>query len=161
MSNENKKKLAPEAYDVRLPKNAYKLRVVEADNERSKKNQSRMAKLICEIIENDPIEHNGKAVDINGIELMHFSVVTAKSLKFANQCRAAFGLPALTEDDIDVFDAKDFMGRTGYALCQSTLEPQINEVTKEPVINPYTKEPLMQVRREIVEWIPKPAGFED
>lgn len=156
----NRPKLAPEVYDVALPKNAYKFRCIAADNEKSKSG-SRMAELELEIIENDPVMHNDKPVDINGLTIKSWSVVTEKSLKFANNCRAAFGLVELTADDINVFDAREFLGKTAFGIAQSTLTPQLNEVTKEPIKNPYTGEPMMQVRREITEWIPKPPNYED
>jgi hypothetical protein len=157
----DKPKVSPEAFDVVIPKNVYKFRVIEAENERSKKNNSRMAKLTLEFIETDPINHNDKNVDINGLTIMSWSVVTAKSLKFANITRAAFGLSELKEDEIDLFDAKEFLGKTCFAIAHSTLEPQLNDITKEPLKNPYTGEALTKVQREISEWIPKPKGEEN
>lgn len=156
MSTE-KKKLAPEAYNLQFPKNTIlKFRVREATNEKSKATQSPQHKLILEVIEADPFEVNGESIDINGLDFYSYSTLTAKALPFANRVRAAFGFNDLTESDIGQADAREFIGQTCFAIVESAEEDRINELTKEPVKDPYTGQTMKTYSRRIVEWIKKP-----
>ena len=153
----DKPKLAPEAYNIKFPKNTLvKLRVREASNERSK-NGHRMHKITLEIIDNAPVAVDGKEIDINGLDIMTFSVMTEKTLPFANKIRQAFGFSDLTsEGEINDADAKDYIGQVCYALVESTEQERVNELTKEKVLDPYTGKVMVTYRREITEWIARP-----
>lgn len=154
--SEEKKKLVPEAYNIRLPKNTLlKLRVREAENTKTKETQNPMHNLTLEVIESAPINN----VDINGLDFYERAVLTEKALPFANKLRAAFGFHELkTIDDINRADARDFIGQVCFAICESSEEERVNELTKEKVLDPYTGKPMVTYRRRVVEWVPKPVG---
>lgn len=139
-----------EANDVILPKNVYAVRCVKADAGKSKVGNPQHI-LTVEIVDAAPV--NG--VDINGLQIMHWSTLTEKALKFVNNLRQAFGLETTTENDMASCSPKDYIGLKAFAICESTKVEQKNEVTGEVLRNPYTNEPIVSYMRNIKEWIPQ------
>lgn len=148
MSNNTPSKVSPEAYDVKLPQEVYKVRCVSAESTKSKSGFP-MDVLDVEIIENAPI--NG--VDINGLSVKSFNVRTEKSLSFYNKMRTAFGLQAVTPAEVSGVKASDYIGQVAYVVLASKGEPRVNDVTNEPLKHPRTGEALVTWNRNILEWL--------
>lgn len=154
MSDETTTKVDQAAYNVRIPKKVYKVRVKEVTRVKTKEKQLPMDSFVLEII-----DHAEKisGVDINGLELKSQSVLTLKALTFVNQARSCFGLPDVTtQDEIDMIDGKDFIGQEGYVIAAGTAEEQKNDLTGEVLVNPHDGSKLVNYRREVIEFIPRP-----
>lgn len=143
-------KVSPEAYDVKLPQEVYKVRCVNAESNKTKNGFPREV-LELEIIENAPI--NG--VDINGLTILSYNTRTEKSLVFYNKMRVAFGLQAVTPAEINSVQASDYTGQVAYVVIESKGEPRVNDVTGVPLKHPRTGEALVTWNRNILEWIPQ------
>jgi len=148
MSTTSPSKVSPEAYDVKLAQEVYKVRCVSAESSKSK-NGHLMDVLDLEIIENSPI--NG--IDINGLGVKSFNVRTEKSLSFYNKMRIAFGLQAITPAEVSGVKASDYLGQVAYVVLASKGEPRVNDVTGEPLKHPRTGEALVTWNRNILEWL--------
>lgn len=159
MSTENKPAIDPKAYETRIPRNVYKLRVREATNAKTKDIGNRMFKYVSEIIpreEGKPTIVNGVCID--GLEFYHQSVITEKALKFVNQFRGAVGLNDLTIEDMDSANAEDAKGLEFFAECFGKEETKVNEVTGEPLIDPFNDKPVKMLTREIVQFFVRPKN---
>lgn len=151
MSDEVKKP-SQEAYEVRL-NDTFRLRVLECKRTKSSKGDP-MLEMTYELYDNSPIEHEGKKIDINGLQIKKWSVMTEKALKFFNKERKALSLPELSDpDSYGSVDARDYINQIGWALVSSELVEKKNEVTGKPILNPYTQKPLVDLRRNIDQWI--------
>ena len=147
-----KTEVSPEAYDVKLPQNVYRIRVADAILGKSKAGHA-MDTLDLEIIEHAPVKHGESEVDINGIQLKSWNVRTAKTLPFYNKMRVCLGLPPLMADEVGSVNPRDYIGLTGYVVLASKGTPRVNDVTGEVLKHPTTGEPLVTWQREILEWI--------
>lgn len=155
--SEQKKKLAPEAYNVRFPKNTLlQLRVVEAKAQKSKSSNNPQHVLTLEVINSAPFEVDGESIDINGLEFTSYSTLTTKALEFVNRVRRAFGFDDLTESTMNSADCREYVGQICWAFVESSEEDRINELTKEIVKDPYTGQPMKTYRRNITEFVAKP-----
>lgn len=139
-----------------IPKAVYKLRCLEAETRTVQSSGNKMYSLVCEIIPNGkPTMVQGVCID--GAKLYGRSVITVKALSHVNKCRSAFGLAPITAEDIDNTDAAEFIGNECYAICSGKTEDNMGD-DNEPMKDPYTGETLVKHKKEIVEWIPRPAG---
>lgn len=155
--SEPKKKLAPEAYNIRFPKNTLlQLRVSDAKAQKSKTSNSPQHVLTLEVINTAPFEVDGESIDINGLEFTSYSTLTVKALEFVNRTRRAFGFDDLTQSTLDSADCREYIGQVCWAFVESSEEDRINELTKEVVKDPYTGQPMKTYRRNITEFVAKP-----
>lgn len=165
MSDTNaEKQIDPKAYETRIPRNIYRLRVRECDTVTTKEKGYKMFKYVSEIIpkkEGIPTViklGDGNSVCIDGLEFYHQSVVTEKALKFFNNFRSAVGLSEITAEDISRVDGKEALGLEFFAECVGTEETKMNEETKEPLTDPYTGAVMKQLSREIKTFIGRPKN---
>lgn len=151
----DKPNVSPEAYDIRLPNNIYKLRCVSAESRKSSGGHLQDV-LKLEVIEAAPVNGANGPVDINGLQFTSYNTRSAKSIKFYNKMRTAFNLPPITEGEVDSVSFKQYLGQVAFVEAGSKEEVRKNDVTGEVLINPHTKEPLVNLTREIFQWIPCP-----
>ena len=140
-----------------IPKAIYKLRCIEGTNGQAQSSGNKMYNLVCEIIpkkEGSPTMVQGVCID--GTKMYGRSVITAKSLKFVNICRSAFGLAPIEADEIEITDANEFVGNECFAICAGKAEDNLDE-DGSPMTDPYTGETLVKHKKEIIEWIPRPT----
>lgn len=154
MSDETTTKVDQAAYNVRIPKKVYKVRVKDVKRGKTKEKQLPMDTITCEIV--DHVEKIS-GVDINGLELTKSSVLTLVAKTFVNQCRSCFGLSEIeNQDELDMVDGKDLLGQEGYVIAAGTADEQKNDLTGEALVNPYDGSKIVNYRREILEFIPRP-----
>lgn len=134
-----------------LPNAAYKLRVIGCEGGKTKKTNMKMFTLECEFVENAPV--NG--VDINGLTSSFWHTFTPDGLFFVNQCRTGLGLSAIKAEDFERIQPGEYLGKAGYAICNSEEVIEMNESTKPPtpIINPHTGKPVTTVSRRIKKWL--------
>lgn len=155
--NKDKKRLSPEAYSIRFPKNTMlQLRCRDAKKQKSKSSGNNQHVLTLEVINTAPFEVDGEPVDINGLEFTAYSTLTEKALEFVNRIRRAFGFADLTKDTLDNADEKEYIGQVCYAFVETIEEDRINELTKEVVKDPYTGAPMKTYQKRIADWVAKP-----
>jgi len=146
-------KVSPDAYNVRLPLDARRLRIVKAENKDSSKG-NKMINYTAEIFGANPVKNDaGDMIDINGLQIFSRQMLMpGGTVKFCNAMRSSLGLPLTNEVEITSIKAEEYLGREGAATCRSVVEEQKNEVTGEVIINPNTGKPMTRIVREIVEW---------
>ena len=150
------RKIDQKAYETRIPQQIYKLRVRDGEDEKTKEKGHKMHKFVLEVIpktEGIPTVVNGVIID--GLEFYHQSVLTEKSLKFANKFRNAVGLSEITESDIPSCSAKEAVGLELYAICAGEEETKKDEAGN-PLLDPYTNQPIKVLTREIKQIIERP-----
>lgn len=148
-------KLADEAYKLALPRNYYRLKCLEASDEKTKTG-NKMIKFKLEIIPRDnstPTVVND--INIDGLVLYANSVVTDKSMQFHNDVRSAFGLNKLEPSEVEQAVAMQFKGLECFALCQGSSEID-KQADGTPIVDPYTNKPRVVTKREVVEFVPRP-----
>lgn len=153
----DKPKLAEEAYTIELPRKYYKLRCLEVEDTKSK-NGHKMFKFKLEVCPRDagtPTEVKGICID--GLTLYSQSVVTEKALSFHNEVRSAFGLSAITNDELDTTQASAFKGLECFALCQGSSVPD-KDSEGNTIIDPYTDEVKMINKREVCNFLPRKSS---
>jgi len=151
MSTEAQQQLDQAAYDLKLPKSHYKIRIIEATTKPSQ-NGNPMIVGKGEIFDAKPI--NG--VDINGLTLPFRSVLTTSALRFVNLTRQALDLPIVDENTISGITPEEYIKCEGFAICAGKTEEVQDEITGEKMTNPYDGTPMTKTSREILEWIPRP-----
>lgn len=159
MSSE--KQLDEAAYKATMPKDYYKVRVMECEPTTTK-NGHKMFKFKLEIV---PKEHGvpttvksatGEDICIDGIGLYSQSVISSKSLRFHNDCRSCFGIRPITEDGIEGANPIEFKGAEGFVLASGGATEDKDEAGNV-IKDPYTGKPKMVTRREVHEFLPRPA----
>lgn len=158
----SEKQLDEAAYRATMLKDYYKVRVVECEPAKTK-NGHKMFKFKLEIV---PREHGvstvvksatGDDICIDGLTLYSQTVISEKSIRFHNDCRSCFGLRSITEDGIESTNPIEFKGAEGFVLASGGAEEEKNEAG-EVIKDPYTGKPKMVTRREVHEFLPRPAA---
>src|SRR5258706_8119207 len=137
--------------EIRLQSKCYKFRILDCEKQTSKKGNPMLFQTL-EIIEHPPYTQDGETLDINGVKILNWSVLTDKSIGAVNSQRESFGLPKVTVKDIDNINPLDYKGAEGFAYAKSESEEMKNDVTGEPVLNPYTNKPEVTWRKVIVRY---------
>lgn len=147
----------PDNYSVAIPKNYYKLRVIEANEGQSQTSGNRMIKGKAEIIpkkEGVPTMISGQCID--GVQFFFNVVITPKAVKFVNECLSALGVPQVTEDSVNSVSSADLIGQEGFAMLHCKKEPEMDD-DKNQLTDPYTGEPVFKYKREFLGWVPRPS----
>jgi hypothetical protein len=159
MSNqiENPPVVDADNYNIAIPKNFYKLRVVEctASVTANGNKAYRMKAEITPRVEGNPTLINGVCID--GVQFFHNMVIMPKTLKFVNQVRSALGLEALTPETIEQTNPEEYIGLEGFAMCKCAKTPE-NDEEGNQLTDPYTSAPVFKFKRELMEWAPRPAA---
>ena len=151
--------------EVRLPKSTYKLRCVTCEKVKSKKDDD-MLKVEFEIIEHAPldmVDDNGEEykLDINGLSIMDYRVMTAKTISFFNKWVKGFGFPPFDSvDDMLGVDPTRFVGRVIFARCESEAQQPFDEIKQAPMVDPYTGKPVFMYSRRIKDIFEAPQATE-
>lgn len=133
---------------VRIPLNAYKIKVIEPSFELSKEKKTPYLSLECETQGNSPIMVDGTMTDINGQKGDINIWITDKNAKRIVQYYQLAGIPlpeieaSTTEEAATKIVAKIlenpmpelWRGKTFRATCVSTPSPQLTE-EKEPILD--------------------------
>jgi hypothetical protein len=142
-------------HEIRLANNCYKFRILECERQTSKKGNPMLFQ-VFEIIENGPYTQDGETLDINGVKIMNWAILSDKAIGVVNAQRDSFGLPKVSVKDLDNINPLDYKGAEGYAYAVSESEEMRNDVTGEPVLNPYTKKPEVTWRKKITRYPSRP-----
>lgn len=142
-------------HDIRLQNDCYKFRILDCEKRPSKKGNPMLVQTL-EIIEHGPYKQDGVDIDINGVKVLNFAVLTDRAIGVVNSQREAFGLPKVSVKDLDNINPLDYKGAEGYAYAVSESEEMTNDVTGEPVLNPYTKKPEVTWRKKITRYPSRP-----
>lgn len=150
----NKPAVNPEAYNIRWGSDAFRVRVISAERKNSSKGNP-MLNFSVEIFGANPRKNdNGEMVDINGLQVFGRQMLMPdKGLKYINAQRNSLGLPDVTASEVTSIEAADYLQKEGAAIIESSLEERKNDVTGEVVVNPLTGKPVMDIKREIKEWL--------
>lgn len=147
-------KPAPEAYEVSLPLEARRLRVVKAEDKISS-NGNKMINYTLEIFGANPVknESTSNMVDVNGLQVFgRQMLMQGGTVKFCNFMRNSLGLDSVTDNNIEEVKAAEYVGREGAATCRTVVEEQRNQVTGEIIVNPLNGKPMTRKSIQIGEW---------
>lgn len=141
--------------EIRLIKLAkpYSLRCTECELSKSKKGDPMLVQKF-EIHSMEPINQNGTMVEINGIEINNWAVMTPKALGMFNVQRKALGLRELSSPaEFATVNPKDYVGQECFGLCSSEETQEKNDIDGGPVINPRTGKPITRWNKRINQFI--------
>lgn len=142
-----------------LPKNAYRLRILECEKKTSQKGRPMLA-LTMEICEHPKIavQYKGERieVDVNGLEVKSWAMCDKDGLDYSTGLSAlsdALGDGKLSSPpEFASIDKNTFLGRTVFAICQSE-QTEMKSETGEIIVNPNTGKPVLQMGRRLNQYL--------
>lgn len=153
MSNQvNPSEQNPPQALIRLKRGVYQFRITDAEKTKTQKTGDSMLVLTCEVINHPPITIGDREVNVNGIEITDYKVLTDKTLPYVNLLHRALGMPEIQAHEISLVEASAYKGADFYAVAESKDEPMLDE-DKNPMMNPHTGQPLMLSKRKFVSFI--------
>lgn len=136
-----------------IPRNTYKLNIVEAERAESKNTGRAMAKLKFEI-------KDCSKDDLNGRKLTHVCMLDSDGLEYSNNINSLLSaiitadLDTVSADNLDDFPVEQLVGQDLYALVNEKEVPKLDD-NKEPIVNPNTGKPMMDSQAGIELFCPK------
>lgn len=141
------------ANNVRIPKDAYRLRIMEEPVFKTSGSGNPMLVFKLEVVSPTHIEVDGQKVEIAGQEFTYYGTLHDNAARL-KPLHKALGLGMeLDIDESGKVAGVTYAGREVTAVCDSKEVPQLKEDKSTPLLDPATGKPLMRFQKNVQQFV--------